>query len=380
MDQTSPDLRTYFSSIKDPRVDRTKRHKLINIIIIALTAILAGADNWVEVEAFGWERLAWLSSFLDLPNGIPSHDTFTRVFNRIDPDAFSNAFIQWTRSVEKRTNEEIIAIDGKVLRGSLDGKLGRGAIDMVSAWATEQHLVLAQQKVDQKSNEITAIPTLLSFLDLHGCIVTIDAMGTQTAIAEQIIAQGGNYILALKGNQGQLHEDVQRLFSGLEASDYRAYKHDYFKTIDKNHGRIEERECWVITDKEVLKHLRGFERWEKLTSVVRIRSRRHLGKGEVEVADRYFLSSVTGAKRILRGARSHWGIENQLHWVLDITFGEDKSRLRRGHGAENFAVLRHFALNMLRLDKSRRGSVKKKRLMAAWNPDFLQTLLSEAFS
>ena len=380
MDQTSPDLRTYFSSIKDPRVDRTKRHKLINIIIIALTAILAGADNWVEVEAFGWERLAWLSSFLDLPNGIPSHDTFTRVFNRIDPDAFSNAFIQWTRSVEKRTNEEIIAIDGKVLRGSHDGKLGRGAIDMVSAWATEQHLVLAQQKVDQKSNEITAIPTLLSFLDLHGCIVTIDAMGTQTAIAEQIIAQGGNYILALKGNQGQLHEDVQRLFSGLEASDYRAYKHDYFKTIDKNHGRIEERECWVITDKEVLKHLRGFERWEKLTSVVRIRSRRHLGKGEVEVADRYFLSSVTGAKRILRGARSHWGIENQLHWVLDITFGEDKSRLRRGHGAENFAVLRHFALNMLRLDKSRRGSVKKKRLMAAWNPDFLQTLLSEAFS
>jgi len=380
MDQTSPDLRTYFSSIKDPRVDRTKRHKLINIIIIALTAILAGADNWVEVEAFGWERLAWLSSFLDLPNGIPSHDTFTRVFNRIDPDAFSNAFIQWTRSVEKRTNEEIIAIDGKVLRGSHNGKLGRGAIDMVSAWATEQHLVLAQQKVDQKSNEITAIPTLLSFLDLHGCIVTIDAMGTQTAIAEQIIAQGGNYILALKGNQGQLYEDVQRLFSGLEASDYRAYKHDYFKTIDKNHGRIEERECWVITDKEVLKHLRGFERWEKLTSVVRIRSRRHLGKGEVEVADRYFLSSVTGAKRILRGARSHWGIENQLHWVLDITFGEDKSRLRRGHGAENFAVLRHFALNMLRLDKSRRGSVKKKRLMAAWNPDFLQTLLSEAFS
>lgn len=375
MEQTSPALVTHFSTIEDPRIDRTKRHKLIDILIIALAAILSGADNWVEIEAFGQAKQTWLATFLEIPNGIPSHDTFNRVFNRLEPDAFRNAFRGWTQSVEKHTEGEIIAIDGKMVRRSHEGKLGRSAIDMVSAWAAEQHLVLAQRKVDDKSNEITAIPDLLSVLDLHGCIVTIDAMGTQTTIAEQIIDQGGDYILALKGNQGQLHEDVQRLFVELELSNYHAYEYDYFKTTNKGHGRIEERECWVICDEETLKHLRGFERWKNLTSVALVRSHRCLGNGEAEVANRYFLNSITGAKQVLKGVRIHWGIENRLHWVLDIAFDEDQSRVRKGHGAENLAILRHWALNLLRLDQSRKGSVKKKRLMAAWNLAFLEKLL-----
>ena len=200
-------------------------------------------------------------------------------------------------------------------------------------------------------------------------------MGTQTAIAQEIVAGGGEYILALKGNQGQLHEDVQRLFAELERSGYQAYAHDYTQTTHQGHGRIEERECWVIAEEEVLKHLRGFERWEKLTSVACVRSRRHLENGEVEIADRYFLNSVEGAEQVLEGIRSHWGIENQLHWVLDIAFGEDQSRVRRGHGAENLAVLRHLTLNLLRLDTSMKGSIKKKRLVAGWNPEFLEKLL-----
>lgn len=380
MEQTSPALVTHFSTIEDPRIDRTKRHKLIDILVIAMAAILSGADNWVEVEAFGKAKQAWLSTFLEIPNGIPSHDTFNRVFNRLDPDAFQDAFREWTQSVEKHTDGEIIAIDGKVLRRSHDGKLGRSAIDMVSAWASKQHLVLAQRKVDDKSNEITAIHELLSVLDLRGCIVTMDAMGTQTSIAEQIIDQGGDYILALKGNQGQLHEDVQRLFAELERSNYQAYKHDYFKTTDKGHGRIEKRECWVICDQEILSQLRGFERWKGLTSVALVRSHRYLGDGKVEIANRYFLNSITGAKRILEGVRSHWGIENKVHWVLDIAFDEDRSRVRKGHGAENLATFRHWALNLLRLDRSRKGSIKKKRLMAAWNPAFLEKLLFQPAS
>jgi predicted transposase YbfD/YdcC len=261
-----------------------------------------------------------------------------------------------------------------VLRRSHDSKLGKNAINIVSAWATDQHLVLAQRKVEGKSNEITAIPKLLEILDLHGCIVTIDAMGTQTTIAEQIVSQGGDYILALKANQGQLWEDVRGLFRGLEATNGKAYPHETAQTTDKGHGRVEQRICQVISDPAILQNLRGNERWECLQSVVWIKSRRTHTDGEEETQDRYYISSTKGASRILKGVRSHWGVENQLHWILDVGFDEDQSRVRKGHGAENFATLRHFALNLLRLDKSK-GSIRVKRFKAALQPNFLKKLL-----
>jgi predicted transposase YbfD/YdcC len=278
-EQVSAAIEQHFSNIEVPRIDRTKLHKLIDILVIAIYAVIAGADNWEDVEEFGQARIEWFQTFLELPNGIPSHDTFTRVFARIDPEQFRASFISWITTVSEVIGGQVIAIDGKVLRRSHDKGIGKSAIDMVSAWATANRLVLGQVKVNEKSNEITAIPQLLEALEVCGCIVTIDAMGCQTEIAEKIIDRKAEYVLALKENQGNLYEDVKRLFADLVGSQYTAYEFDYNKTVDKDHGRIEIRECWTISDPEVLCHLRRFSNWKNLITVSKIRSQRWIGEG-----------------------------------------------------------------------------------------------------
>ena len=369
-----PTIEQHFGNLADPRIDRTKLHKLLDILVIAICAVIAGADNWEDVEEFGKARLEWFRTFLELPNGIPSHDTFTRVFARLDPEQFQACFLGWMNAVAEVIGGQVIAIDGKVLRRSHDKGIGKAAIDMVSAWASANRLVLGQVKVDEKSNEITAIPQLLEALEVSGCIVTIDAMGCQTEIAEKIIDREAEYVLSLKENQGHLYEDVERLFADLEDSQYKAYEFDYEKTVNKDHGRIEIRECWTISDPEILRHLRGFANWKNLTTVSRIRAQRWIGK-EKSCEDRYHIASIRGAKRILWAVRSHWSIENELHWTLDLAFDEDHSRVRKDHGAENLAVLRHIALNLLKQEKTCKRGMKGKRLLAGWNQDYLLKVL-----
>jgi len=368
-------IEQHFGELEDPRVDRTKLHKLVEILVVAICAVIAGADNWEDVEEFGKVRIEWLKTFLELPNGIPSHDTFNRLFARLDPEQFQSCFMNWVMAVSEIIGAQVIAIDGKVLRRSSDKGVGKAAIDMVSAWATANSLVLGQVKVDEKSNEITAIPQLLEALEIAGCIITIDAMGCQTEIAEKIIERKADYVLALKENQGNLYEDVVRLFDDLEASQYQAYAFEYAQTVNKDHGRIETRECWTISDPVILQHLRGFANWNNLTTVSRIRAERRIGE-EHSCEDRYHIASCTGATRVLTAVRSHWSIENRLHWVLDIAFDEDRCRIRKDHGAENFALLRHIALNLLKQEKTCRRGIKGKRLLAGWNQDYLLKVLA----
>jgi predicted transposase YbfD/YdcC len=370
----------HFGGLQDPRIDRTKRHELLDIIVTAICAVICGADGWVAIEEFGKAKLGWLRRFLELPNGIPSHDTFGRVFGKLDPDQFRICFMNWIMAVSEITEGQVIAIDGKTLRRSHDKTLGKGAIVMVSAWATADHLVLGQVKVDEKSNEITAIPELLRALDISGCIITTDAMGCQKEIASLIVAGEGDYTLALKENHGQLYEDVKLLFDDLEASRFSAYRYDMERTVNKGHGRLETRWCWTISDPELLQALRGTKDWPKLQSVVKVQAKRDDGQ-QVTIEDRYYLSSLDGnARKQLAATRTHWGIENSLHWVLDIAFREDECRVRKDHSAQNLAILRHIALNLLKQEKTAKIGVKSKRLRAGWDEQYLLRVLAGLFN
>lgn len=337
--------------------------------------MICGADGWSDIELFGKNKKDWLKTFLRLPKGIPSHDTFGRIFAKIRPEEFQRRFIEWVQAIEKLTAGQVIAVDGKKLRRSHDQQTGKEAIYMVSAWATENQLVLGQTKVADKSNEITAIPELLQLLDITGCIVTIDAIGTQTKIAETIVTGGGDYLLAVKENQGHLFEDIQCLFQVDVAHGIDKAQHSYAQTVNKGHGRLEIRECWATEKKEYLALVRKHQNWKGLRSVVRIVSQRNFGE-KVETQTRYFISSLPAdAKTILKVKRSHWKIENQLHWVLDIAFREDESRVRKDHSSENLAVLRHVALNLLKQEKTAKGGIHAKRLQAGWNNDYLLAIL-----
>lgn len=371
----SPDLVEHFKRIEDPRVDRTKAHALLDIIVIAVCAVICGADDWVEIEEWGNEKLAWLRQFLALPNGIPSHDTFGRVFSRIDAEAFQGAFLAWVQSAFEVSAGQVVAIDGKQLRRSHDKRLGKAAIYMVSAWAANNHLTLGQRKVDDKSNEITAIPKLLEVLSLAGCIVTIDAMGCQKEIAQAILDKGADYVLSLKENQGQLYQDTLDLFRHITQTPSHDLKTDYLKTVEKDHGRIDIRECWTISDPHHFPYFRTSQQWPGLLTLVKVRRERQLpDKTSVEVA--YYISSLPGpAQPLLDAIRAHWQIENGLHWVLDIAFREDQQRVRIGNAPANFAVLRHIALNLLKHETSLKLGIKAKRLKAGWSDAYLLKVL-----
>ena len=374
--QPTASLVKHFEGLADPRRGNAKAHIFLEILIIAILAMICGADGWSDVELFGKNKKAWLKTFLKLPKGIPSHDTFGRVFAKLKPEEFQQRFIEWVQAVESLTAGQVIAVDGKKLRRSHDQAAGKAAIYMVSAWATQNQLVLGQTKVAEKSNEITAIPELLQLLDISGCIVTIDAIGTQTEIVETIREGGSDYLLAVKENQAHLFEDIQYLFEALDtAQGMKSAPYQYAKSVNKGHGRIETRACWATDREEHLSLLRKRQQWKGLKSVVRIISHRQVGE-TLEVQTRYFISSLPAeAKTILKAKRSHWKIENQLHWVLDIAFREDESRVRQDNAAENLAVLRHMALNLLKNEKTAKGGIRAKRLQAGWNNDYLLTIL-----
>ena len=368
-------IHEHFASLEDPRLDRTKLHQLLDILVIAICAIICGADDWVAVELFGNAKLAWLRTFLELPNGIPSHDTFGRVFARLNAEQFQACFLAWIQAVSEVTRGQVIAIDGKVLRGSGNRLLGKTGIDMVSAWATANHLVLGQVKVDDKSNEITVIPKLLQVLEIAGCIVTIDAIGCQTEIAQAIVDLDADYMLAGKENQGHLCEDVKGLFGAAQEVNFKDVPHDYCKTADKGHGRMEIRQCWTIADAALLGHLRNRAGWRNLRTLVKVVAERRIN-GETTIEARYFISSLDGdARCLLRAVRGHWGIENSLHWVLDIAFDEDHQRVRKDNGPANFAVLRHIALNLLKQERTVKAGIKAKRLKAGWDEPYLLKVL-----
>jgi predicted transposase YbfD/YdcC len=373
--QPTASITEHFASLEDPRIERTKLHQLLDIIVIAICAVICGADDWVEVELFGNAKLTWLRTFLELPNGIPSHDTFGRVFGRLKAEQFQQCFLAWIQAVSELTHGQVIAIDGKVLRGSCDRVLGKAGIAMVSAWATANHLVLGQVKVDDKSNEITAIPKLLQVLEIAGCIVTIDAIGCQTEIAQAIVDQDAEYVLAVKENQGHLYEDVKGLFDAAQEVQFKEVPHTYAKTTDKDHGRLEIRQCWTISDAALVSYLRNHAGWRNLRTIAKVVSERRTN-GETTLETRYFISSLDGdAQRLLNAVRGHWGIENALHWVLDLAFDEDHHRLRKDNGPANFAVLRHIALNLLKQERTVKAGIKAKRLKAGWDEPYLLKVL-----
>jgi len=365
-----------FADMEDPRFAHLCLHKLIDILVIAICAVICGANNWVEIADFGRAKYAWLKQFLELPCGIPSHDTFGRVFAVLDPEKFAQHFLEWVRGVAQVTKGQVIAVDGKALRGSHDLAAGQQAIHMVSAWANENGLTLGQVSVDAKSSEITAVPELLQLLDVAGCIITVDALNCQKATAQQIVAQGADYILAVKDNQPTLAQDVAELFV-TAAQQAPSMPVDQASTLEKGHGRIEERACAVILDQDYLFYMRSAHTdWPELNSLVKVDSRRVIN-GQEERHTRYFISSLTGdAAEMLKYVRAYWGIENGLHWVLDIGFREDESRVRKGHGAENFARLRHIALNLLKQETSIRIGTHGKRLHAGWDTAYLERVLA----
>ncbi len=377
----------HFATLKDPRSEQGKDHLLVDILTITLCAVICGADDWVAVATFGETKAAWLRTFLALPNGIPSHDTFGRVFRLLDPDELRRCFLDWVRAVVGAPGpdgepgglgRQVMAVDGKTLRRSHDRRSGKDALHLVSAWATEHGLVVGQVATDAKSNEITAIPALLQLLALEGVTVTIDAIGCQTAIATQIVEQGADYVLALKDNHEHLHERVRLAFVDADAAAGTTLPLadlEVHTTVEKGHGRIERRRCRAIGDPAYLAFIDPDRAWPDLKSVVCIESTRRIGDA-VSTEARHYLSSLPADAALLqRVVRSHWEVENRLHWVLDLAFHEDSSRVRAEHAPENLAIIRHLALNLLRRDPTRRIGLKTSRFKAALNDAYLRSIL-----
>ena len=364
----------HFSTISDPRVERTKEHKLIDIIAISIMAVISGAEGWVAIETYGKSKYSWLVEFLSLPNGIPSHDTFRRVWSRISTEEFNKCFLNWLDTLVNQCGLDVVSIDGKSLRQSYDRSSSQPALHIVSAWSANHRLVLGQKKIDKKSNEITAIPALIEMLDIKDSIITIDAMGCQKQIASLIIKKKAEYILALKGNQGKLHKQVKAFFESVQSQKNIEQIASFYQTTEAGHGRIETRKVWAVPISELSDDHRAD--WAGLKTIVMVVNERHLWN-KTTLGVRYYLSSLEcNAQLLAEAIRSHWGIENKLHWTLDVTFKEDASRIRKDCGPENFALLRRIALNLVNREDSYKASNKMKRYRAAMDNDYLLSILA----
>jgi len=366
-------IQTHFASLTDPRIDRTRLHDLLDIVIIAICAVICGSEGWEDIAKYGRAKQAWLKTFLRLPNGIPSHDTFSRVFCLLTPAAFHECFQRWIDALSAGLGLKRIAIDGKTLRRSFDRASGKVALHLVSAWASEQHLVLGQVAVDTKSNEITAIPKLLDLLDVSGALVSIDALGCQKEIAAKIRAGDGDYVLSVKDNQPHLLEDIQQCFEKALDTNFVHVEHSYHEECYEGHGRAEKHSVYTILNPE---GIRDQALWPDLKAITLVFSeRQELGKEKTEEL-RYYIGSRAAKAKVYAGSiRSHWGIENGLHWVLDVSFDEDQCRMRTDHSPENMALLRRLALCLLK-KHSRKGSIRGKRLQSGWDDRFLLEVLN----
>jgi predicted transposase YbfD/YdcC len=368
----------HFQDIPDPRVERPKKHQLLDVLVIAILAIIAGSKGWEDIENYGLSKQKWLEEFLALPNGIPSDDTFRRVFEFINPEKLNHCFQRWVGTLVNKMGGEIVPIDGKTIRGSYDRSQGKSALHMLSAWATEQRLVLAQLKVADKSNEITAIPALLELLDLSGCIVTIDAMGTQTEIAQKIIDRRADYVLALKANHPTLYRQIKGWFESAQAQHFAGVDVSYDERIEKAHHRTEIRKVWAVPV-AALGAIYQPQTWAGLKSVVMVVRVRHLWNKTTREVQFYLTSLIHNAQLLARAIRKHWGIENEAHWTLDVTFSEDACRIRSFHSPQNFALLRRIALNVLNREQTYKRSLTQKSKRAAMDNDYMLMVLSSSF-
>jgi predicted transposase YbfD/YdcC len=367
-------LQESFGSLKDLRVERNKKHQLLDIIILTLCAVMSGAEGWEAIEQFGEEKLDWLRKWIPLENGIPSHDCIARVISRILPSQMTECFIAWTQSVAQITEGEVVAIDGKTARHSYNRKDNLGAIHMVSAWASKAGMSLGQVKTEEKSNEITAIPALLQLLEIKGCIITIDAMGCQTDIVKQIIDQQGDYVLAVKDNQKSLHEAIVDYFEAAIAANNPALcQLQQYEETNAGHGRVETRRFCLSTCLDTLPEA---ERWKGLKGIGMVESERII-KDETSLERRYYICSLSDVKAFAHAARAHWGVENSLHWVLDVTFREDDSRIRTGYAPENFNIIRQLSINLLKREPSKL-SIKRKRFRASLSDKFREDIIFAA--
>ena len=374
IDEIQTNLSSYFTDIKDPRVSRTKKHLLKDILVIAILAVIAGAEGWEDIENYGLSKQQWLEEFLELPYGIPSDDTFRRVFERIDPEALQQSLAKWVQQLVPSLEREIVPIDGKCLRGSYDRNQGLKALHLVTAWAANHSLTLGQIKVEDHSNEITAIPALLELIDIKGAIVTIDAMGTQTEIVRLIREKKADYILTLKSNHPTLHSQVKTWFARASANNFEGITVSKARRVEKGHHRREKRLVWAVPLSE-FSGLYKQEQWLGLQTIVIIERTRHLWN-KVTHEVHFYLSSLPADAHVLGNAiRTHWGIENQVHWTLDVTFNEDKSRIRSCHAPRNFALLRRMALNALNLEKTLQRSLRQKSRRASMNNDYMISVL-----
>lgn len=383
MSENTKDKKTLaecFDEMKDPRKNDVD-HKFIDIMIITVLAVLCGANGFNEIELFGKSKEKWLRTFLALTEGIPSHDTFNRVLSLINPQEFHNCFMEWVTTLREKISREIVAIDGKTVRRTREKSSGKKPIHVVSAWANANKLVLGQIKVDEKSNEITAIPELLNLLDVEGCIITIDAMGTQTDIAKTIIDSGAEYVLALKENQPTLHDDVKLYFDEeiiTESKKTLEEKGVYYKTLEKDHGRIEKREYYMVKDISWLDEIHK-NKWVKLSAIGMIISERTINDETSTYTRLHIMSDIKDVKEYANAIRNHWGIENELHWCLDVGFREDESRARKDNSAENLNIIRHWATNLLKHEKSVKQGIQAKRLKCGWDEKYLLKVLKVGF-
>lgn len=370
------DLASYFAGLPDPRWRRSRKHELLDILFLSLCAVVCGAESFAEIAQWGRSHHEWLAELLPLTNGIPSHDTIGRVFARLDRQAFATCFRAWTASLYEKTDGEVISLDGKWLRGSFDKAAGTDSLKLVSAWASHARLVLTQKAIEPGSNETATLPSLLDLLDVSGCIVTIDAAGCHKEIARKIIKKKGDYVLSLKGNHESLCETVEDNFADWESKAWQIpFAYDHACLRSKGHGRLEKRDCFVVAASDFV-DVKG--EWKGFQSIVMLQSERQIGD-KVTRERRYFLTSLGGddvARRVMRAVRCHWGIENRLHWVLDVVYGEDKCRVRTGNAAQNLSVLRQITLNLLRQSPDTKMSLRMKRKRAGWEGGYLEEILT----